>query len=193
MVAAAGAAATRPRAYKKGFMLRSLNSPTWQKLTVREKFGRLREARFAGVEVPSAMDQAEVLAARDAMNLEIPSVVASTHAVKPLSHPSAEVRAAGLEGLKQALRDAKAYGAKSVLLIPGFVNKSVSYSDAYTRSTDEIRKALPLAEELGIVIAFENVLNAFLLSPLEAAAYGMARSVDPYPGFAHRGGSCEGV
>ena len=42
---------------------------------------------------------------------------------------------------------------------------------AYERSIVEIKKALPLAEELGVVIAIENVWNHFLLSPLEAVAY----------------------
>src|SRR5206468_11553733 len=71
----------------------------------------------------------------------------------------------------QTLRDAKRYGASSVLLVPAVVSKEVSYNDAYTRSQAEIRKAIPLAEELGVKIAIENVWNQFLLSPLEAARY----------------------
>jgi len=58
-----------------------------------------------------------------------------------------------------------------VLLVPAVVKKEVSYQDAYTRSQAEIRKAVPLAEELGVKIAVENVWNQFLLSPLEAARY----------------------
>ena len=57
------------------------------------------------------------------------------------------------------------------MLVPAVVNKQVSYADAYVRSQAEIRKALPLAEELKIKIAVENVWNQFLLSPLEAARY----------------------
>ncbi len=165
-------AAEKPaRRNKKGFMLGTLNSPTARELSVAKKFELLRDAGFAGVEVPSAMSQAEVLAARDAAGLEIPSVVISTHWAKPLSSPSPADREIGLNGLLQGLRDAKAYGAKSVLLVPGAVKKDVSYTDAYTRSITEIKKAVPLAEELGVAIAIENVWNAFLLSPLEAAAY----------------------
>src|SRR5207302_4547696 len=88
-----------------------------------------------------------------------------------LSDPDPAVRKAGLDGLIQSLRDAKAYGATSVLLVPGVVNKKVSYTDAYTRSQTEIRKAIPVAKELGVKIAIENVWNQFLLSPLEAARY----------------------
>jgi len=99
------------------------------------------------------------------------SVCCATHWKNPLSDPSAEVRAVGLRGLEQALQDAKAYGATSVLLVPAVVSKQVSYKDAYVRSQIEIRKALPMAQELGVKIAVENVWNHFLLSPLEAARY----------------------
>jgi L-ribulose-5-phosphate 3-epimerase len=169
--AAARPSRPAPRAHKKGLMLNTFGGPTASKLSLREKFQMLRDAGFHGVEVNSAMNQTEVLAARDAAGLQIPSVVCATHWAKPLTHPSANEREVGLEGLRQALRDAKEYGAKSVLLVPGVVNKDVSYADAYTRSAAEIRKAIPLAESLGVIIAIENVWNGFLLSPLEAASY----------------------
>ena len=152
-------------------MLATLNSKTSAALSVREKFQLLRDAGFAGVEVMSAMDQSEVLAARDATGLQIPSVVIASHWVRPLSDNNPAIRAAGLEGLQQGLRDAKAYGASSVLLVPGVVTKDVSYTDAYQRSFAEIAKAVPLAESLGVAIAIENVWNRFLLSPIEAVAY----------------------
>lgn len=139
--------------------------------TVLEKFKMVKAAGFEGVEPNGNMDQDEVLRARDEASLEIPSVCCNTHWAKPLTDPNPAVRATGLEGLKQALRDAKRYGAKSVLLVAGVVNQQVSYADAYTRSQAEIRKAIPLAEELGVKISIENVWNDFLLSPLEAARY----------------------
>ncbi|MEX1055351.1 MAG: sugar phosphate isomerase/epimerase family protein, partial [Rhodothermales bacterium] len=83
----------------------------------------------------------------------------------------ATVRANGVAALRTALRDAQAYGASTVLLVPAVVNKTVSYDDAYVRSQVEIRKVLPEAEELGVRIAIENVWNQFLLSPLEFARY----------------------
>ena len=139
--------------------------------TVGEKFKILKDAGFAGVEPSSHMDQAEVLRAKEATGLELPSVCCNTHWAKPLSHPSEKVREEGREGLKQALRDAKAYGSRSVLFVPGVVNENISYDDCYRRSQEEIRKVLPLAEELGVKIAIENVWNNFLLSPMEAARY----------------------
>lgn len=152
-------------------MFGTLRSPTSRKLSLRDRFQLLSDAGFAGVEVPSAMNQQEVLAARDAAGLQIPSVVVSTHWTHPLSSPNPTMRATGLRGLEQGLRDAKAYGASSVLLVPAVVNQDISYADAYARSIAEIKKAVPLAESLGVAIAIENVWNGFLLSPLEAAAY----------------------
>lgn len=168
---AAAPAAKPRRAHKKGFMFGTFGGAAARTLSVEQRFKLLREAGFNGVEVASAMNQQEVLAARDAAGLEIPSVVIATHWTHPLSSPNPTMRQTGLDGLRQGLRDAKAYGASSVLLVPGVVNKDISYADCYTRSIEEIKKAIPLAEELGVVIAIENVWNGFLLSPLEAVAY----------------------
>jgi hexulose-6-phosphate isomerase len=138
---------------------------------VMTKFQAVKEAGFVGIEPMSHMTQSEVLDAFQATGLKAASCCCATHWKKPLSDPSPDVRREGLDGLLQALKDAKAYGASSVLLVPAVVNKQVSYTDAYTRSQAEIRKALPLAQELGVKIAIENVWNQFLLSPLEAARY----------------------
>ena len=139
--------------------------------SILDKMKAAKEAGYEGVEMDSHMNADEVLRARDETGLAIPSVCDSVHWSKPLSHPDPKVRAEGLEALKRSLQDAKRYGASSVLLVPAIVNKEVSYADAWTRSQAEIRKAIPLAEELGVKIACENVWNHFLLSPLEAVRY----------------------
>jgi L-ribulose-5-phosphate 3-epimerase len=163
----AAASAASGRNLKKGIMWGTVGV----KGSVLEKMKAIREAGFDGTEMMSHMDQDEVLRARDESGLAIPSVCGRDHWEKPLSDPNPKVRAEGLEALKQTLRDAKRFGASSVLLVPGVVSKEVSYADAYTRSQAEIRKAVPLAEELGVKIAIENVWNHFLLSPQEAARY----------------------
>ncbi len=161
------AAPAPKRPIKKGIMWDTVGV----KGSVAEKMKAIKEAGFQGVEMMSHMDQDEVLRARDETGLIIPSVCGTKHWDKPLSHPDPKVREEGLGALKQTLRDAKRYGASSVLLVPAVVTKEISYADAYTRSQVEIRKAIPLAEELGVKIACENVWNQFLLSPLEAARY----------------------
>ncbi|MSU21206.1 MAG: sugar phosphate isomerase/epimerase [Pedosphaera sp.] len=157
----------KKRSLKKGIMFATVGV----KGSVLEKFKAVKEAGFNGVEPMGGMDQESVLKARDETGLQLPSVCCHTHWAKPLSDPNPTAREVGLEGLKTSLRDAKRYGATSVLLVPAVVTKEVSYADAYTRSQAEIRKALPLAEELGVKIAIENVWNRFLVSPLEAARY----------------------
>src|SRR5580704_9887077 len=142
----------KKRALKRGIMFATVPG----KLSVHDKFKMIRDAGFDGVEAMSGMDHDEVLQARDAAGLQIPSVCDSVHWVKPLTDPNPAVRATGLEGLQTALRDCKTYGGSSVLLVPGVVNKHVSYAEAYERSQSEIRKAIPLAEELGVKIAIEN-------------------------------------
>lgn len=136
-----------------------------------DKFKMLKEVGFEGIDMDKPADHTEVKKAMDASGLIVHGVVDYIHWGKPLSHPDAAVRAEGLEGLKTALRDCKAYGGTTVLLVVGICNKEIPYADAYKRSQDEIRKALPLAKELDIKIAFENVWNMMLLSPLEFARY----------------------
>jgi hexulose-6-phosphate isomerase len=165
IMAAESAPAKRP--IRKAIMWGTVGVKGW----VAEKMKAVKEAGFEGVEMNSHMNQDEVVRARDETGLIIPSVCGAKHWDKPLSDPNPAVREEGLEALKQTLRDAKRYGASSVLLVPAVVNKQVSYNDAYTRSQAEIRKAISLAEELGVKIAVENVWNHFLLSPLEAARY----------------------
>lgn len=167
LLAADSDSASQKRSIKKGIMWATVGL----KGSVLEKMQAIKAAGFDGVEMMSHMDQDEVLKARDATGLVIPSVCGAHHWAKPLSHPDPKVREEGLEALKQTLRDGKRYGATSILLVPAVVNKEVTYQEAYERSQAEIRKALPLAEELGVKIAVENVWNHFLLSPLEAARY----------------------
>lgn len=167
MVRAAAPEAAAPAVWRKGIMWGTVGL----KGSTLEKFQAIKAAGFDGVEMASHLDHREVLEARDATGLAIPSVCNSLHWAKPLSDPDAGVRAAGLEALRQSLRDAKAFGATSVLLVPGVVNAKVSYDECWKRSAEEIAKALPLAAELGVKIALENVWNHFLLSPLEAARY----------------------
>ncbi len=76
-----------------------------------------------------------------------------------------------VEAMRQALEDCKAWGGTTVLLVPAVVSAEIPYDVAYERSQEEIRTLLDDAERTGITIAFENVWNNFLLSPLEFARY----------------------
>jgi L-ribulose-5-phosphate 3-epimerase len=139
--------------------------------TIAEKFQNAKQAGFDGVELLSHLDRKEVLKARDTSGLVIPSVCGSEHWNFPLSDPDPKIREKGVEALRITLEDAGAYGADTVLLVPGRVTETVSYDECWKRTVEEIKKALPTAEKLKVNIAIENVWNSFLLSPMEAANY----------------------
>ena len=73
--------------------------------------------------------------------------------------------------MRTSLHNARLWGADTVLLVPAVVNPETRYAEAYERSQRQIRKLIPLAEELKIMIGIEEVWNKFLLSPLEFARY----------------------
>jgi L-ribulose-5-phosphate 3-epimerase len=161
----------KKRPIKKAIMYGTIG----YKGTVLQKFQAVKAAGFEGVEPMSDMSQDEVLRAMDATGLGAASVCCNTHWGKPLSHPDEKVRQEGLEGLLRALKDAKRYSATSVLLVPGIVGKKggveVSYDECFKRSVQEIRKAVPLAGELGVKIAIENVWNDFITKPQQAIEF----------------------
>lgn len=162
-------ASTSKRTLKKAVMYGMIGEGK----TVVERFAILKDCGFQGVEMdsPSKIPTDEVLAAADKTGIRVHGLVDSVHWQFHLNCPEAEIRAKGLEALQTALRDGKALGSSSILLVPALVNGKQPYDQAWDLSIAEIRKALPLAREMGVKIAVENVWNNFLLSPLEAARY----------------------
>lgn len=140
-------------------------------LSIAEKFRLIADLGFDGVELdaPNDLPLNEILAARDATGVAIPGVVNSAHWKTPLTDPDPAVREACIAASIEAMTLAKAYGAETMLLVPGIVNDRTSYATAYDRTVEGIDRLLPHAEEIGVSIALENVWNDFLLSPLEAA------------------------
>jgi len=166
---APSAAAPRPRRVRKALGIGMIGAGA----TLMDKFLLARDCGFAGVEMdgPSEHRPEDVLAARDAAGLTIPSVVDSVHWQHSLGDPDPAERAKGRAGLEAALRDAHAYGARSVLLVPAVVDKARPYDLAWKHSIAEIRATVPLARELGVKIAVENVWNNLVLDPLSANRY----------------------
>jgi hexulose-6-phosphate isomerase len=141
--------------------------------TLLEKFQLLRDLGFEGVEIdrPDGTPLAEFKAAQEKTGLKVHGVVDSVHWSFPLNSPDAAVRAKAIEGLKAALNDAAELGSISVLLVPAIVNEQLPYGEAWRRSQAALKEVLPLAAQLHVKIAIENVWNNFLLSPIEAARY----------------------
>jgi hexulose-6-phosphate isomerase len=138
-----------------------------------ERLELAKRCGFLGVEIdsPGTANLDELVAASKATGIAVHGVIDSVHWRDTLSHPDEKVRAKGLEALIGALKDAKTVGADTVLLVPGVVNKDVTYEQCYERSQAEVRKALPTAEKVGVKIAIEVVWNNFITEPKQLIQY----------------------
>ena len=163
-LAPAAFAADKQRGIQKAIMWGTVGV----KGSVLEKMQQVKAAGFLGVEPNGGMNREEVVAALKETGLKAASVCCHTHWAKPLSAPDEATRKIGYDGLVLSLGDAKAYGATSVLLVPGVVNDKVSYDDCFKRCVEEIKKAAPVAKDLGVKIAIENVWNNFVTKPQQA-------------------------
>jgi hexulose-6-phosphate isomerase len=141
--------------------------------TVQEKFELIKKLGFQGVEIdsPSNLNLEEANAAQKATGIKIHGVIDSVHWRDTLSHPDVKVREKGLTALLGAIKDAQTVGADTVLLVPGVVNKDVTYEQCYERSQAEVKKALPAAEKAKVKIAIEVVWNNFITKPEQLVQY----------------------
>ena len=89
-----------------------------------------------------------------------------------LSSPDKAVRDEGRTGLEAAIRESKAVGGSSVLLVPGAVRgPNETHEQVWKRSITEIRKVIPLASKLGIHVLIETVWNGFCYKPEQFRDY----------------------
>jgi hexulose-6-phosphate isomerase len=168
--ALAATPSSTPLPIKKGILLDMLPA----NLPVSERLKLAREIGFETLQAPTEPDEhkaEELRKAADAAQIRIDSVMNMDHWKYPLSSSDAAVVEKSLAGMRTSMDNAKLWGSDVVLLVPAVVNPQTSYHEAWTRSQQQIRKLLPLAEELKVVIAIEEVWNRFLLSPLEMAKY----------------------
>ncbi len=155
---------------RKGILLSMLPGS----ISIADRFALAKECGFQSMECGTEDDQKvaeEILAASRKSGLPIHSVMNRDHWKFPLSSPDPAVVARSVQGMETSMRNAKLWGAQTVLLVPAVVNPEVSYQQAWDRSVEQIRKMIPLAKESKVVIAVEEVWNKFLLSPLEFARY----------------------
>ena len=143
-------------------------------LSALDKFKVAKEAGFEEIECPTTPEQSkaeEILAASKETGIRVHSVMNQEHWKSPLSSADPAVVEKSMEGMRTSLRNAKLWGADTVLLVPAVVDPQTSYRDAYERSQKQIRKLIPMAQDLKVIIALEEVWNKFLLSPIEFAKY----------------------
>jgi L-ribulose-5-phosphate 3-epimerase len=155
---------------KKGVLLGMLP----KELSYADRFKLAKDVGFEQMECGTIEKQAEaeeIKAASDKAGLPIHSVMNAAHWRYPLSSSDPQVVATSIKGIETSLQNAKLWGAETVLVVPAVVNAETSYKDAWDRSVVAIKKVVPLAQDLKVIIAIEEVWNKFLLSPLEMANY----------------------
>jgi L-ribulose-5-phosphate 3-epimerase len=174
-VSAVAALRPRPAAAAGGPKKALYVSMLPKELGYRERFQLALDVGFEGIEIGTITDPAvaaEIKEAATKTGLRIHSVMNADHWKFPLSSADPEVVAKSVAGMQTSLRNAKLWGADSVLLVPAVVNPETSYNDAWTRSQKVVKeRILPLAQDLKVVIGMEEVWNKFLLSPREMAQY----------------------
>ena len=174
--AAAAAALGRGVAWAAGGLKKAVYvSMLPKELSYADKFALAKQVGFEGIEIGTITEAAvaaEIKEAAGKAGLTIHSVMNADHWKFPFSSADPAIVKQGVAGMETSLRNAKLWGADTVLLVPAVVNPETSYKDAWTRSQQVIKeRVLPLAQELKIVIGIEEVWNKFLLSPLEMARY----------------------
>ena len=144
-------------------------------LSYAQRFAVARDAGFDAIEMQTIAQADETAEIRDAAGktgLRIHSVMNADHWRFPLSSSDRDVVNRSVAGMETSLRNAALWGADAVLLVPAVVDQVTSYRDAWTRSQQVIReRLLPMARDLKVIVAVEEVWNKFLLSPLEFARY----------------------
>ena len=159
-----------PAAIKKGVLIGMLP----KSLSYADRLKMARDLGFEAIQAYTTPDQHEaedIKKAAEGAGIRIDSVMNQAHWEYALSSDDPVVVQKSLDGMKTSLHNAKFWGSYSVLLVPAVVNEKISYQQAWERSQKQIRTLIPLAQELGVVIAIEEVWNKFLLSPLEFARY----------------------
>ena len=91
-----------------------------------------------------------------------------------LGAADATERQAAIDFTKKYLQIAAWIGAQTVLTVPGAARVAwepsrpvLAYKQVWETATASIREVQPVAEELGVNLALENVWNRFLISPME--------------------------
>lgn len=150
-----------------------------------EVFRLARESGFEAIELTvaetgplslsSTEDDCRAIAAQvQGAGLAISSVASGLGWSYPMTATDPEIAKKGIEATASSLQIAKWLGVDAILVVPGGVSADfipgfhgAPYDVAYANALSALKQLAPLAEELQVAIAVENVWNQFLLSPLE--------------------------
>jgi L-ribulose-5-phosphate 3-epimerase len=134
------------------------------------------ELSFGDGEIVAGIDKTKCEEIRNAASdagMQLRTMATGKYWGQSLSDPREEVRQQAIEFTKDYLWAAYELGIETILVVPGHVavpwddsQPVIPYAKAWELSTLSLRECLPLAEDLGINIAIENVWNWFLADPM---------------------------
>jgi len=159
--------------------------------TTVDKFKAIRDAGFDGIELnlPGELTTDQILEAKAASGLEIAGIICTPHWSNPLSSPDPAKRERTVNGLNFALKQGGEIGCKRVLLVPGTVEKDVTYEQCWARSIEGIKRCIETADKSKCAIAIENVWNRFINEPVAAKRY-LDEINSPWVGWHFDVGNC---
>lgn len=157
-----GQDAAAPVAPLKGRLFKTLKiGMVKEGKTMTERFAAAKAAGFGAIELGApGFPMDEVKQAIQEAEFPVDGSVCDGHWGVRHSDPDPAKRAEALKTLKAALRTTKEVGGHTVLLVVGH-GKDGTEDEVWERSVTNIKKAIPLAAELGVPIAIENVWNHF--------------------------------
>jgi L-ribulose-5-phosphate 3-epimerase len=164
-----------------------------------EKFRIARQAGFEGVEpnvplggdnpkdgnakdVDAAKQVADMLAASKATGLTIDGTVGGYHWDIRHTDPDASVRENAADHLRRGIRQTRALGADTMLLVPGH-GQDGSPAEVTERAIVAIEQVIPLLEEQNVHLLIENVWNHFLYDHNggnDQSAMALAKFIDTF-------------
>jgi len=158
-----------------------------EKVSLREAMEQSVKAGYDGVEIVLGetgelnmkTTESEMLATKkmaEDMGLAICSVGAWNLWSNNLVSDDKKIADYAKDIIKQQLTAAAAYGADTILVVPGYVGTPfgpgiVSYDVAYDRAQKSLSELSEFAAQMKVCIGVENVWNKFLLSPLEVKRF----------------------
>ncbi len=129
--------------------------------TLVEKFAAAKAAGFDGVELRATqIDAKETNKAIAETGLKVDGSVGFNQWKVKHTDPDPAARAKALEDLLIGIRQTRAVGGHSILVVVGHGSDGPE-EEIWKRSVDNISKAIPLAAELGVALCIENVWNHF--------------------------------
>lgn len=121
-----------------------------------QAFAAARDLGFAGLEIEVRGDAAALRQLSTDAGVPICSLICGGEGA---GHAELEPRIAARERLQQAIRDAATLGARGILW-PMFDLVSLDEGRVVDRLVEDVTACMPLAEAHGVVVAWENALDA---------------------------------